>query len=217
MSPSNYSLFAPHNTEQDQSNNLLRPLTTADILLDGALSCYWQALTNADVLLQQLRQEIPWASQTLTVYGKTHIIPRLECWQGEPRLHYTYSGKTLSPHPWHPLLQQLASELNQQLGRRFNSVLCNLYRNGEDGMGWHADDEPELGPEPVIASITLGATRDFALRRKGETRQWGTLPLPHGSLLLMNAGMQTHWQHAIPKRAGVSAERINLTFRELQR
>lgn len=187
-----------------------------ETLLEGDLDFYPDAIQNPDSLLARLLAELPWQSDTLVVYGKEHVIPRLQCWIGDDGLDYRYSGKRFRPLPWHPLLRQLQQDLQQQLGLGFNSVLCNLYRNGDDGMGWHADDEPELGPAPVIASITLGACRDFALRRVGTTRQWGKLPLNHGSLLIMNAGMQQRWQHAVPKRAGIHQPRINLTYRWLR-
>lgn len=193
-------------------------LHEGETLLAGDLDYYPQAISpaHADPLLQQLLAELPWQSDRITVYGKEHTIPRLQCWLGDSGLAYTYSGKRLQTLPWHPLLHSLAQELQNLLQRPFNSVLCNRYRNGNDGMGWHADDEPELGPAPCIVSVSLGAERDFALRRKGETRQWGKLPLAHGSLVVMNSGMQSRWQHAVPKRAGIAAERINLTFRYLQ-
>lgn len=193
-------------------------LQDPESLLDGDLDYYPDALGigDADRLLTTLQAELPWESARITVYGKEHVIPRLQCWLGDPGLWYIYSGKRLDTLPWHPQLREMAIELQQWLGQPFNSVLCNRYRHGDDGMGWHADDEPELGQDPCIVSVSLGATRDFALRRRGETRQWGKLPLQHGSLVVMNSGMQSRWQHAVPKRAGIAAERINLTFRYLQ-
>lgn len=193
-------------------------LQQPESLLDGDLDFYPDAISaaDADVLLRQLQQELPWASATIRVYGKEHVIPRLQCWLGDAGLAYTYSGQRMEPLPWHPRLHSMAQVLAGQLAVPFNSVLCNLYRDGTDGMGWHADNESELGTAPCIVSVSLGATRDFALRRVGESRQWGTLPLSHGSVLVMNAGMQSRWQHAVPKRAGIPSARINLTFRYLQ-
>ncbi|WP_221796902.1 alpha-ketoglutarate-dependent dioxygenase AlkB family protein [Oceanobacter mangrovi] len=190
-------------------------LDHGETLLDGLLDYYPQAICAADQLLRQLLTELPWHSDTITVYGKQHVIPRLQCWLGDPGLSYCYSGKTLSTQPWHPLLQQLNQALNQKLGLNNNSVLCNLYRDGQDVMGWHSDNEPELGAEPVIVSVSLGAIRDFALRRRGHSRMDCKLPLPHGSVLVMQAGMQRSWQHSLPRRAGISQPRINLTFRRL--
>ena len=192
-------------------------LDAPEALLNGDLSFWPNALPGAvaNVLLQQLLNELPWQTDSIVVYGKEHTIPRLQCWLGDAGLNYTYSGKTLQPLPWHPALSALCAALNRQTGQGFNSVLCNLYRDGQDAMGWHSDDEPELGDAPVIGSISLGAERDFALRPKGATRMSGKLALPHGSLLMMEAGMQSRWQHSLPRRAGVRAARINLTFRRL--
>ena len=188
-------------------------LSDPEPLLDGYLHYYSAALAHPDTLLQILLSELPWHSDSIRVYGKEHTIPRRQCWLGDTGLNYTYSGKTLQPLAWHPRLKTLNHELNQALGLANNSVLCNLYCNGQDTMGWHSDDEPELGPAPVVVSVSLGAERDFALRRKGQSRMYGKLPLAHGSVLVMNAGMQTCWQHALPRRAGIEAARINLTFR----
>ncbi|WP_028293080.1 alpha-ketoglutarate-dependent dioxygenase AlkB family protein [Oceanobacter kriegii] len=190
-------------------------LHNGESLLDGELDFYPAAVIQPDPLFDILHQQLPWHSDTITVYGKEHRIPRLQCWLGDAGLAYTYSGKTLHTLPWHPVLQQLNQQLNQALGLNNNSVLCNLYRDGNDSMGWHSDDEAELGPAPVVVSMTLGAERDFALRKKGETRMFAKLPLSHGSVLVMKAGMQSRWQHALPKRAGIASARINLTFRQL--
>jgi len=190
-------------------------LEQPELLLDGLLDFYPQAVHQPQHIYQALLEQLPWQSDTITVYGKQHVIPRLQCWMGDSGLSYTYSGKTLSTLAWHPLVQKLNEEINHQLGLSNNSVLCNLYRNGQDGMGWHSDDEPELGNAPVVVSLTLGAERDFALRRKGDSRMHSKIALPHGSVLVMKAGMQSRWQHSLPKRTGVSQPRINLTFRKL--
>ena len=191
------------------------PLQYAEILLDGLLEYYPQAIRAdaADLMYQQLLQEIPWQSSSIVLYGREHTIPRLQSWHGDPDTGYRYSGKTLTPLPWTPLLNQLRTWLNNEFSVNLNAVLCNLYRDGNDCMGWHADDEPELGMQPEIWSLSFGASRDFALRRIGSTRQSGLLLLQHGSLLTMKAGMQSHWQHSLPRRRGCTAPRINLTFR----
>lgn len=186
-------------------------------LLDGLLH-YYPALLEpqqAAILYQLLLQEIPWQQGRVVIYGREHIIPRLQAWHGDPGICYTYSGKTLHADPWTPTLQIICQQLNQLTGLQLNAVLCNLYRDGQDCMGWHADDERELGENPRILSLSLGAERDFALRRKGSSRQSGLLSLASGSLLDMQPGMQHQWQHSLPKRARVLQPRINLTFRTI--
>lgn len=139
--------------------------------------------------------------------------PRLSAWYGDAA--YTYSGKTRQPHAWMPILDALRQRIEIACQARFNSVLLNLYRNGQDSMGLHSDDEPELGPEPLIASLSLGAERRFVLRHKTLTDQRHTLTLAHGSLLLMAGRTQHAWKHGLPKAKSVAEPRINLTFRWL--
>ena len=168
-------------------------------------------LSEADAWLEQLLVEIHWQQHRLQLFGREHDEPRLSCWMGETG--YRYSGKRREPVPWHPLVNEIRKQVQTICAQPFNGVLLNLYRHGQDSMGWHADNEPELGPNPVIASVSLGATRRFQLRHKdGERRQ---LLLSHGSLLVMAGEMQHHWQHALPRTAAVDAARINLTFRYL--
>ena len=198
-------------------NWLRTPLQEPEPLLNGDLLLYHQAIWNPDLLYRHLLKSLPWQSGQIRLFGKSHTIPRLQCWMASATEEYCYSGQNLPIAPWDDELEWLRGALNQALYTQFNSVLCNLYRSGEDKMGWHSDDEPELGPTPIIASISLGAERDFAVRKKGESKQYGTLPLPHGSLLIMNRGMQKRWQHALPARKTIDSARINLTFREIVR
>jgi alkylated DNA repair dioxygenase AlkB len=146
------------------------------------------------------------------------LQPRLTAWYGDATARYSYSGLDLTPQPWTPALLALRTQVEQATGVTFNSVLLNLYRTGQDSMGWHADDEPELGPEPVIASISLGATRRFRLRPR-HSQQLPHAPLgldlPSGSLLVMRGTTQQHWQHAVPKTARPVGPRLNLTFRTI--
>ncbi len=167
----------------------------------------------ADALLAALSAEIPWERHRLRIYGREHASPRLSCWIGDPDAAYTYSRTRFEPRPWTPALAALRPRIEHACGARFNSVLANLYRDGADGMGWHADDEPELGPEPVIASLSLGAVRGFAFRDLAQRRQRLKLDLPHGSLLLMAGRTQALYQHAIAKSARALPPRLNLTFR----
>ena len=174
------------------------------------------AADTAEALLDSLTATLPWQQPSLTLYGRSHPIPRLQSWHGGPQARYTYSGLAMAPAPWTPALALVRDRIRALTDLDFNSVLANLYRDGKDSMGWHADDEPELGPAPWVASVSLGATRDFTLRRKGQTRMHSKLALPHNSLLLMPPAMQANWQHALPKRARVEEPRVNLTFRRIQ-
>ena len=164
----------------------------------------------SDSVLRQLIDETPWRAETIVVYGKRYLQPRLTAWYGEAS--YTYSGLTLAPAPLTPLLAQLRATVEALTGHRYNSVLLNYYRDGQDSMGMHSDDEPELGPAPAIASLSLGATRTFILRHKSSGRTL-KLGLPDGSLLLMSGVLQTHWLHGINKTAKSTNPRVNLTFR----
>ena len=186
-------------------------------LLDNQLLLIKDFLSSdeATQLQRMLTETMPWKQETLTIYGKEHPIPRLQAWMGDDNIQYRYSGKTFQAERWSGQLKTLADKLSTVAATRFNSVLLNLYRDGNDAMGWHSDDEPELGPAPVIASLSLGAERDFAVRRRGSSRQHAVISLPHGSLLIMQAGMQRQWQHSVPRRKAISDSRINLTFRQI--
>ncbi len=166
----------------------------------------------ADALFQQLLSDIPWRDDHITLYGKTYPVPRRQQWFADGGLSYTYSRIEMYPTPWTASMEQVRTALTQATGLVFNTCLANLYRDGQDSNGWHSDDEEELGPDPVIASVSFGATRDFRLRHNN-SRQTHTLALTHGSLLLMGSGSQTHWQHTLPKRTRVHEPRVNLTFR----
>lgn len=179
---------------------------------DGELAMLAQLplpMGNADVL-RRLVDETPWRAETIIVYGKRHLQPRLTAWYGEAG--YTYSGLTLDPLPMTPLLRQLHAAVEAATGRRYNSVLLNYYRDGADSMGMHSDDERELGREPAIASLSFGATRTFVLRHKASKRTV-KFDLTDGSLLLMAGSLQTHWLHGINKTAKPTGARVNLTFR----
>ncbi len=148
------------------------------------------------------------------MYGKAVPIPRMNVWYGDAGSAYSYSGLDLSPIPWTPLLLRLKNQLEDFLNTRFNSVLANHYRDGNDGVAWHSDDEPELGATPLIASLSLGATRRFSLRsRIDSTEPPSHSELAGGSLLVMAGETQRCWQHQIPKTKKPVAGRINLTYR----
>ncbi len=168
----------------------------------------------ADTVLARLREEEPWKIHTITMFGRAVPEPRLSVWHGDETAAYTYSGSPRPPVPWTPLLADLRDRCGRVAGTTFNGVLANLYRDGADSMGWHADDEPVLGPEPVIASVSLGAERRFDLRHRSTGERVSVL-LPHGSLLVMSGRSQACWMHRIARTTRVSSARINLTFRRL--
>jgi len=179
---------------------------------DGELALLSQLplpIPNAEVFARLLR-ETAWRHETIVVYGKRHLQPRLTAWYGEAS--YTYSGLRLEALPMTPLLEQLRGAVEAATGHRYNSVLLNHYRDGADSMGMHSDDEPELGPQPVIASLSYGATRSFILRHKRSKRSV-KFDLADGNLLLMAGALQRHWMHGINKTAKPTGPRLNLTFR----
>jgi len=172
------------------------------------------SVAESDNYLQALSEQVVWRRDEVTLFGRTHPIPRLHQWYADKGLSYTWSGLTMQPQPWFTELQNLRNAVAPFAGEAFNSVLINLYRDGNDSMGWHSDDEAELGPAPVIASVSLGAARDFQLRERGGVGKH-TVQLTHGSLLVMRGATQSRWQHALPKRRRVVEPRINLTFRRI--
>ena len=176
---------------------------------------HWLVPERADQLFEQLLAEVSWRQDTINLFGSAHNLPRLQAWYGDPGTRYSYSGLSMEPLSWLPGLAELRLELQNSLQLPFNSVLVNLYRNGRDSNGWHADNEPELGPHPAIASVSLGATRRFRLRKISDKRQTHAIDLAHGSLLVMESGVQEIWQHQLAKTARPVAERINLTFRNI--
>lgn len=175
---------------------------------------YFISNSDIDLLFSLLRDETDWIQPQIRMFGKWVDQPRLMSWQAVDDLKYSYSGITLNPRPFSSVVSQIASKIQQKTGVSFNSVLINYYRNGQDSMGWHADDEPELGAEPIIASVSLGEARDFLLRHNTRKELNLKLPLPSGSLLLMGKGIQKNWKHALPKRKH-AGPRINLTFRKI--
>ncbi|MCW8090531.1 alpha-ketoglutarate-dependent dioxygenase AlkB family protein [Alteromonas sp. ASW11-130] len=172
----------------------------------------WLAHAEADQLLDVLRKEIAWQQEKVQLYGKQHWVPRLQAWHGDPDCIYRYSGLTLKPEPWVFPLLSLKQRCESVTGSRYNSVLLNWYRHGQDSMGLHADNEPELGNQPVIASVTLGAERPFIFKHR-TTSQRHSLTLEHGSLLIMAGRTQQYYLHGISKTAKPVGDRINLTFR----
>jgi alkylated DNA repair dioxygenase AlkB len=166
----------------------------------------------ADTILDQLWRDLRWAQRPIRLFGRMVQQPRLTAWYGDADAVYRYSGITLHPEPWHDTLRGLRYRLEKHLSSPFNSVLANAYRNGNDSMGWHADDEPELGSSPTIASLSLGAERRFLMRHRHSGRISELKP-GHGSLLVMKGECQKKYVHSLPKTRKVEELRINLTFR----
>lgn len=174
-------------------------------------------------LFRSLQYDVPWQQERIRMMGKWVLQPRLTAWYGDPEARYTYAGLLNQPLPWLPSLAKLRLRIESEFESPFNSVLLNLYRDGRDYMGWHSDNEPSLGEAPVIASLSLGVERRFSFRRRSKpvcarmdiqsldahTDLW----LSSGSLLLMKAGVQSEYKHALPKALRVREPRINLTFR----
>jgi alkylated DNA repair dioxygenase AlkB len=167
-------------------------------------------------ILAHLIETIPWRSESIVLWGKSYVQPRLIAWYGDPAATYTYSGLTLTPLPWTPTLMRIKQRVEQISDATFNSVLLNYYRDGQDSMGFHSDDEPELGPAPVIASVSFGEERTFVLKHKRKkSLKPIRLPLASGSLLLMRGETQRNWRHAVEKEDRPCGPRINLTFRRI--
>lgn len=170
----------------------------------------------ADALYQDLLHGIPWQQDTIRVYGKEHAQPRLTALFGNDGKPYSYSNITMQPHPWNRLLQKIKYQVETIAEVQFTSVLLNYYRDGKDSNGWHADNEKELGINPVIASVSFGGERVFQLKHNTNPNLKQSIILEHGSLLLMKGTTQHCWKHQIPKTSKPVGGRINLTFRVIQ-
>lgn len=190
-----------------------RPLAMPDgdcILYDAVLDS-----DRRQRLLRQLLEQTPWEQQLIKIYGREVASPRLSAWHGDPGAVYRYSGLRLEPRAWTPPLLEIKAMAEALAGARFNSVLLNLYRDGRDSMGWHSDAEPELGRNPIIASVSLGARRRFVLRHKRLPVRI-ELDLEPGGVLIMRGPTQHHWRHQLPKTREPTGPRLNLTFRTIQ-
>lgn len=168
-------------------------------------------------ILKELIEQIPWRSEVINLWGKEYQQPRLTAWFGDADARYTYSGLSLEPLPWTDLLATLRDRVESYVENTFNSVLLNYYRDHRDGMGMHSDDEPELGKNPVIASLSLGEQRTFVLKHRfRKDLKPVQVELESGSLLLMKGATQHNWKHGINKLIGPCGARVNLTFRRIQ-
>ncbi|HEY9641672.1 MAG TPA: alpha-ketoglutarate-dependent dioxygenase AlkB [Coleofasciculaceae cyanobacterium] len=191
-------------------------MSPVPLQLPDADIVFYPALLSAqasDRLFTTLTPTISWRQDWIKIYGRSLPQPRLTAWYGDPGKSYTYSGITMQPLPWTSLLLDLKAQVDAVSGVVFNSVLLNLYRDGNDSMGWHSDDEPELGQHPVIGSLSLGGVRRLLLRHRFEPGLKHQLELPSGSFLLMRGTTQHYWQHQVPKTKRPVPPRINLTFR----
>lgn len=186
--------------------------------LDGGDVTYHSTFVSIDKaarFLAEVNDTTSWRQEMIWMYGREVPVPRLTAWVGDPGKTYTYSNIALQPEPWTAPLLDIKRRVEDAAHVTFNSVLLNLYRSGSDGVAWHSDDEPELGRQPVIASVSLGATRRFQLRRKSNPAERCELNLSHGSLLMMRGDTQHVWEHQLPKTAKPTGPRVNLTFRTI--
>jgi alkylated DNA repair dioxygenase AlkB len=167
----------------------------------------------SDQLLQKFIAGTPWKQSTQKMWEKEYLTPRLTSWHGDIGTDYSVSGKISNPNPWTPELLMLKEKADMAAGIKFNSVLLNYYRDGNDSVAWHSDRENVLGENPIIASISFGQVRSFDIRNKADHKEHYSVKLEHGSFLLMKAGLQEHWEHRIAKSAKPMKARVNLTFR----
>ena len=202
------SLFEP---QQTAHSFIQLPMQDADVRYYP----HWLTCSEADNYFNELVASLDWRQDTIKLYGKEHLIPRLQAWYGDPKAQYEYSGLPLEPLPWTSALKELKKRCETTSDTRFNSVLANWYRHGQDSMGMHSDDEPQLGSKPIIGSVSLGGERTLVFKHK-QTKQRIPIELAHGSLLIMAGMTQDYWQHGINKTAKPISGRINLTFRRIQ-
>jgi alkylated DNA repair dioxygenase AlkB len=181
-------------------------------LADGGVIDYYQNFFGlvADELFKRIKEETPWRQEK----GKFAPFPRLTMWYADPGLTYTYSGVTHQAEPWTPLLSEIRNLIQDVAKAPFNSLLLNYYRTGKDSISWHTDAEPELGINPIVPSVSLGAEREFQIKHL-TTKEVKKFTLAHGSVLIMGGTMQHHWLHSVPKTKEEIGERINLTFRQI--
>jgi len=165
-------------------------------------------------LLNCFLKTLPWESMKIKMFGKEVIIPRLQCWVGDDGCDYSYSGKKLNRQSWTPELLMIREKISRLANLEFNSVLVNYYRDGRDSMGWHADDEPELGKNPTIAALSFGGERDLVFKNI-LSKETLAIPQPHGTLMIIDGKTQQYWQHSVKKTKKAISPRINLTFRNI--
>lgn len=187
------------------------------ISTDGEVYFYPALFTpeESDQLYKALIENIEWKQEPVFIMGKEIMQPRLTAWYGDADKAYSYTGITMKPHTWTPELLIIKERIEQVAAHTFTSVLLNYYRDGKDSMGWHRDNEKELGNNPVIGSVSFGVSRHFHLKHRTDKNLRAKILLTHGSFLLMKGATQHHWYHSIPKELKVAEGRINLTFRTI--
>jgi alkylated DNA repair dioxygenase AlkB len=197
----------------DENNNYSIDLPDADVVM---YPNFFSSI-KSDELFKKLKETTTWNQETIKFYGKEIDLPRLTAWYGDEGKNYSYSGIKVVPMKWTPTLLEIKSKIEIVSGVIFNSVLLNYYRTGKDSVSWHSDDEPELGKNPPIGSVSFGAKRPFQLKHIENKNLKGTVELTNGSFLLMKGPTQHFWQHQIPKTTKQIGERINLTFRIIRK
>ena len=184
---------------------------------DGSARLFDWVLGSVDstAVMNTLVSEVEWETHTIRMFGKEYLQPRLVAWFGDAGSEYSYSGLKMNVRDWVEPVGSLKSIVEERAGTTFNSVLINYYRDGGDKVGWHRDDEPELGSEPTIASLSIGATRRFKFRHLA-SREVVSVELPTGSLVVMSGLSQACWEHEVPRQSSVKEARLNLTFRKVR-
>lgn len=220
--PNGKLIFVPHFFDENTSYEIM------DYFLENENQLYWQTTNWRAFEKEKLNQihfkNINWTHDQIKMFGKSVFVPRYSAWYGDKNAAYSYSGLKLQPNAWNEKLLFIKSHIEKLINTEkieeeniiFNSVLMNWYRDGQDSMGWHSDNEKELGQNPVIASVNFGATRRFLLRRIEHKQEKIEIALQNGSLLIMEGELQHFWQHAIPKESKIKENRINLTFRVIK-
>lgn len=209
------NLFSAFDSSVDEQINNIEKKTLS--MPDAEVFFYrnFFNINESDNLFKILFKEIKWRQDKLKIYGKEINLPRKTAWYGDKNKSYKFSGIHLEPECWTPTLLKIKEKVEAVTDIQFNSVLLNLYRDGNDGISWHTDAEPELGQNPVISSVSFGGTRKFVFRHKQDKKLKSEINLTHGSLLLMTGTTQHFWQHQIPKTLKKVQPRINLTFRKI--
>lgn len=202
------------NTQNDLKNSIVEGLNS---LKNGEIffNEFFFQKDESDFLFESLLQKVIWEQESMNIYGKKVYLPRLTAWYGDKDKNYSFSGITLNPNPWIDEILVVKTKVEQLTNSKFNSVLLNRYRNGNDSISWHTDAEKELGESPLIASVNFGAERKFQIRHIN-TKEKKEIVLSNGSLIIMQGEFQHFWQHQVPKTNTSIGERINLTFRQIK-
>lgn len=205
--------MVPIENEACHPTSRMNPVVSLDAQSDWSLYPGWLSANDAKRWQQLLAHDIPWEQPLVQVFGKYHRVPRKTIFLAEQGLRYRYSGAIHVGDGWPEWFLPLLDQVNHTAQAQFNGCLLNLYRDGDDRMGWHADDEAEIDQSQPIASLSLGSTRDFLFRHRSDPTKRAAIPLADGDLLIMHPGCQGQWMHSVPQRRKVKTMRINLTFR----